>query len=67
MVAGIAGKGDSLGKISFEVKTGEWRELQKKWFDHWLKGQETKGDNAYCFKPVAMLGVTVHGRRRRQR
>ena len=34
-----SGKGDSLGKISFEVKTGEYfRELQKKWFDHWLKG-----------------------------
>ena len=28
------GKADSLGKISFESKTGIWfRELQKKWFD----------------------------------
>jgi putative CocE/NonD family hydrolase len=33
------GIGDSLGKISFENKTGVWfRELQKKWFDYWLKG-----------------------------
>ncbi|MDP9230662.1 MAG: CocE/NonD family hydrolase, partial [Bacteroidota bacterium] len=33
------GKGDSLGKISFENRTGEYfRALQKKWFDYWLKG-----------------------------
>ncbi len=32
-------KADSLGKISFEQKTGEhFRELQKKWFDYYLKG-----------------------------
>ena len=45
-------KADSLGKISFEVKTGEYfRELQKKWFDYWLKGTgDGKFDNAYCFQ-----------------
>jgi len=32
-------KADSLGKISFEKNTGEdFRELQKRWFDYWLKG-----------------------------
>jgi putative CocE/NonD family hydrolase len=46
------GKADSLGKISFGSKTGEWfRELQKAWFDFWLKG---KGDGhfveANCFQ-----------------
>lgn len=53
----FAGKGDSLGKISFEVKTGEYfRDVQKKWFDYWLKGPEStregdkKFDNAYCFQ-----------------
>jgi len=48
----FSGKGDSLGKISFEVKTGEYfRDLQKKWFDYWLKGiGEAKFDNAYCFQ-----------------
>jgi putative CocE/NonD family hydrolase len=48
----FAGKGDSLGKISFEVKTGEYfRELQKKWFDYWLKGiGDGKFNNAYCFQ-----------------
>jgi len=48
----FGGKGDSLGKISFEVKTGEYfRELQKKWFDYWLKGiGDGKFDNAYCFQ-----------------
>jgi putative CocE/NonD family hydrolase len=47
-----AGKGDSLGKISFEVKTGEYfRNLQKKWFDYWLKGiGDGKFDEAYCFQ-----------------
>ena len=46
------GKGDSLGKISFEVKTGEYfRDLQKKWFDFWLKGiGDGKFDEAYCFQ-----------------
>jgi putative CocE/NonD family hydrolase len=46
------GKGDSLGKISFENRTGEYfRSLQKKWFDYWLKGTgDGKFDEAYCFQ-----------------
>jgi uncharacterized protein len=33
------GKADSLGKISFQSKTGYWfQDLQKAWFDYWLKG-----------------------------
>ncbi|MBS1566644.1 MAG: CocE/NonD family hydrolase, partial [Bacteroidetes bacterium] len=45
-------KGDSLGKISFDSRTGEWfRKLQKKWFDYWLKGiGDGKFDEAYCFQ-----------------
>ncbi len=45
-------KGDSLGKISFEVNTGaDFRELQKKWFDYWLKGVgDGKFDEATCFQ-----------------
>ena len=45
-------KGDSLGKISFGSNTGVWfRELQKKWFDYWLKGiGDGKFDEAYCFQ-----------------
>ncbi len=45
-------KGDSLGKISFEVNTGPYfRELQKKWFDYWLKGiGDGKFDEATCFQ-----------------
>jgi putative CocE/NonD family hydrolase len=46
------GSGDSLGKISFESKTSVWfRELQKKWFDYWLKGiGDGKFDEATCFQ-----------------
>ncbi|MEO8412997.1 MAG: CocE/NonD family hydrolase [Ginsengibacter sp.] len=46
------GKGDSLGKISFNSNTGLWfRELQKKWFDYYLKGiGDGKFDEAYCFQ-----------------
>jgi len=45
-------KGDSLGRISFDSRTGDWfRELQKKWFDYWLKGiGDGKFDEAYCFQ-----------------
>ena len=45
-------KGDSLGKISFESNTGVWfRDLQKKWFDFWLKGiGDGKFDEATCFQ-----------------
>ncbi len=46
------GNGDSLGKISFESNTGVWfRDLQKKWFDFWLKGiGDGKFDEATCFQ-----------------
>jgi putative CocE/NonD family hydrolase len=46
------GKGDSLGKISFESNTGIWfRKLEKKWFDYWLKGVgDGKFDEATCFQ-----------------
>lgn len=45
-------KADSLGKIAFGSKTGEWfRDLQKKWFDYWLKGKgDGKFEEAYCFQ-----------------
>ncbi len=45
-------KADSLGKISFESRTGVWfRNLQKKWFDYWLKGiGDGKFDEATCFQ-----------------
>jgi putative CocE/NonD family hydrolase len=46
------GKGDSLGKISFESNTSYWfQDLQKKWFDYWLKGiGDGNFDEAYCFQ-----------------
>ena len=46
------GKGDSLGKISFESSTGvEFKKLQKKWFDYWLKDiGDGKFDEATCFQ-----------------
>jgi uncharacterized protein len=46
------GIGDSLGKISFENKTGVWfRELQKKWFDYWLKGiGDGKFNEGTCYQ-----------------
>ena len=46
------GKGDSLGKISFGSNTGVWfRDLQKKWFDFYLKGiGDGKFEEAYCFQ-----------------
>jgi putative CocE/NonD family hydrolase len=45
-------KGDSLGKISFGSRTGEWfRILQKKWFDYWLRGiGDGKFEEAYTFQ-----------------
>jgi putative CocE/NonD family hydrolase len=45
-------RGDSLGKISFESNTGVWfRELQKKWFDYYLRGVgDGKFAEAYCFQ-----------------
>jgi putative CocE/NonD family hydrolase len=47
------GKADSLGSISFGSKTGEYfrEQLQKKWFDFWLKGiGDGKFDEATCFQ-----------------
>jgi putative CocE/NonD family hydrolase len=46
------GKADSLGKISFGSATAYWfQDLQKKWFDYWLKGiGNGKFDEAYCFQ-----------------
>lgn len=46
------GKGDSLGKISFESTTSYWfQALQKKWFDYYLKGiGNGKFEEAYCFQ-----------------
>ena len=46
------GKGDSLGKISFESNTGEYfQALQKKWFDYYLKGiGDGNFEEAYCFQ-----------------
>lgn len=48
----FSGKGDSLGRISFERRTGEdFRELEKKWFDYWLKGiGDGNFDEATCFQ-----------------
>lgn len=45
-------RGDSLGKISFERKTGDdFHVMQKRWFDYWLKGiGENKFDEATCFQ-----------------
>ncbi|MGE5105901.1 MAG: CocE/NonD family hydrolase [Sphingobacteriales bacterium] len=45
-------KADSLGKISFDSKTAVWfQDLQKKWFDYWLKGKgDGKFEEAYCFQ-----------------
>ncbi len=45
-------RADSLGKISFGSNTAEWfHELQKKWFDYYLKGiGDGKFDKAYCFQ-----------------
>ncbi len=46
------GKGDSLGKISFQSATSYWfQALQKKWFDYWLKGiGDGHFEEAYCFQ-----------------
>jgi uncharacterized protein len=46
------GKGDSIGLISFGSATGEaFRELQKKWFDYYLKGEgDGKFEEAYAFQ-----------------
>lgn len=45
-------KCDSLGRISFGRNTGDdFRTLQKRWFDHWLKGTgDGKFDEATMFQ-----------------
>ena len=45
-------KGDSIGQISFGSETGEeFRNLQKKWFDYYLKGiGDGKFEEAYIFQ-----------------
>ncbi len=45
-------KGDSIGQISFGSETGEeFRVLQKKWFDYYLKGiGDGKFEEAYIFQ-----------------
>jgi hypothetical protein len=45
-------KADSLGRIAFGSNTGEYfQDLQKKWFDYWLKGiGDGKFDEATCFQ-----------------
>lgn len=46
------GLGDSLGKIAWKSPTGaQFRQLQKKWFDYWLKGiGDGKFYEATCFQ-----------------
>ncbi|MFT3702056.1 MAG: CocE/NonD family hydrolase [Agriterribacter sp.] len=46
------GKGDSLGNISFGSPTGvAFRQIQKKWFDYWLKGTgDGRFYEATCFQ-----------------
>jgi len=45
-------KADSIARISFGSNTAEWfKELQKKWFDFWLKGLgDGKFEEAYSFR-----------------
>ncbi len=45
-------RADSLGKIAFGSNTAAWfKELQKKWFDYYLKGiGDGKFDEAYSFQ-----------------
>lgn len=54
------GNGDSLGLISFESKTSLYfKELQKKWFDYWLKGSgDGKFKEATCFQTGTNLWKT---------
>jgi uncharacterized protein len=46
------GRGDSLGKIAFGSSTSLWfQDLQKKWFDYWLKGiGDGHFEEATCFQ-----------------
>ena len=53
-------KGDSLGRISFGSNTAVWfKELQKKWFDYWLRGiGDDHFDEANCFQTGSNLWKT---------
>lgn len=55
-------KGDSLGRISFDRKTGEdFRELQKQWFDYWLKGiGDGSFKEAICFQTGSNVWKTYN-------
>lgn len=54
------GKGDSIGLISFGGLTGvEFRKLQKKWFDYYLKGSgDGKFEEAYAFQTGSNIWKT---------
>jgi uncharacterized protein len=54
------GNGDSIGLISFGSKTGDdFRVLQKKWFDYYLKGEgDGKFEEAYAFQTGSNLWKT---------
>jgi hypothetical protein len=54
------GRGDSIGLISFGSSTGEeFRVLQKKWFDYYLKGiGDGKFDEAYAFQTGSNIWKT---------
>ncbi len=56
------GKGDSISLISFGSKTGEeFRLLQKKWFDYYLKGiGDGKFDEAYIFQTGSNVWQTYN-------
>ena len=53
-------KADSLGKINFGSSTAVWfQNLQKQWFDYWLKGIGTgKFAEANCFQTGSNLWKT---------
>jgi uncharacterized protein len=55
-------KADSLGKIAFESNTSAYFQmLQKKWFDHWLKGLgDGKFDEAVCFQTGSNVWKTYN-------
>jgi uncharacterized protein len=54
------GKGDSIGLISFGSHTGdEFRRIQKKWFDYYLKGNgDGKFEEAYIFQTGSNIWQT---------
>ena len=56
------GKGDSLGKISFVKNTSaDFRDLQKRWFDYWLKGTgNEKIAEATCFQTGSNVWKTYN-------